>query len=81
MYKRQEVNCGYTESTRNLLPDLFSEFAKKYPPTEENPRATADAYLGLDRGFDLGRIRGWYEQAKMCIRDRSASVFFCMATA
>ena len=59
----REVNCGYTESTRNLLPDLFSEFAKKYPPTEENPRATADAYLGLDRGFDLGRIRGWYEQA------------------
>ena len=59
----REVNCGYTESVRNLLPDLFSEFAKKYPPTEENPRATADAYLGLDRGFDLGRIRGWYEQA------------------
>lgn len=25
---QREVNCGYTESTRNLLPELFSEFAK-----------------------------------------------------
>ena len=64
----REVNCGYTESVRSLLPDLFSEFGKKYPPTVENPRATADAYLGLDRGFDIGRIRGWYEQETYQLR-------------
>lgn len=33
----REVNCGYTESTRNLLPELFSEFAKKYPPDRGKP--------------------------------------------
>ena len=56
----REVNCGYRESVRNLLPDLFSDFARRYPPTEKEPFATADAYLGLDRGFDLSKIRGCY---------------------
>ena len=59
----REVNCGYRESVRNLLPDLFSDFVRRYPPTEKEPFATADAYLGLDRGFDLSKIRGCYEQA------------------
>jgi len=56
-------NCGWEEYTRELLPDLFGDYAKRYPPTEENRHATADAYLALDRGFDLSKIRGWYEQA------------------
>jgi hypothetical protein len=55
--------CAFEEPTREALPDLFADFAKRYPPTEENRQATADAYLGLDRGFDLSKIRGWYEQA------------------
>ena len=40
----REVNCGYRESVRNLLPDLFSDFARRYPPTEKEPFATADAF-------------------------------------
>lgn len=55
--------CGYEETTREALPSVFADFATRYPATEENRHATADAYLGLDRGFDLSRIRGWYEQA------------------
>lgn len=55
--------CGYEESVRDALPDLFADFANRFPPTEENRQATADAYLALDRGFDISKIRSWYEQA------------------
>ncbi|EGY27641.1 putative phage protein [Desulfovibrio sp. A2] len=64
MLRCERLNkCGFEEPTREALPDLFEDFARRFPPTEENRQATADAYLGLDRGFDLSRIRGWYEQA------------------
>ena len=55
--------CGYQESVREALPELFEDLSKRYPPTERNSHATADAYLGFNRGFDLSKIRGWYEQA------------------
>ncbi|BCS89989.1 toprim domain-containing protein [Pseudodesulfovibrio sediminis] len=59
----RETKCGWTASTRELLPELFTNFSKKYAPTENKPNQTADAVMGLDRGFDLSKIRGWYEQA------------------
>ena len=65
----RENRCGWEENTIELLPDLFADFAKKYKPTEEEPNRTADAYLGLQRGFDLSKIRGWYEQE--AFQDRS----------
>ena len=55
--------CGFEQPVREVLPDFFADFAKRFPPTEQNPHATADSYLAMDRGFDLGKIRGWYEQA------------------
>ncbi|WP_347881043.1 toprim domain-containing protein [Pseudodesulfovibrio sp. S3-i] len=55
--------CGWTASTRELLPELFTNFSEKYAPTEDKPHRTADAVMGFDRGFDLSKIRGWYEQA------------------
>lgn len=55
--------CGYSEPIREAVPELFEDFAKRYPPTEKNRNATADAYLAINRGFDLSKIRGWYEQA------------------
>jgi len=66
--------CGFEESVREALPDIFADFANRYPPTEENRHATADAYLGLDRGFDLSRIRGWYEQAAWAVPGTSEHV-------
>ncbi len=54
--------CGYEEATRNLYPQIFANFSKRYPATEKEPNATASAFLSLDRGFDLSKIRGWYEQ-------------------
>ncbi|WP_051249656.1 toprim domain-containing protein [Maridesulfovibrio zosterae] len=57
--------CGYEEATRNRYPEIFTNFSKKFPATEAEPNRTADAFLGLDRGFDLSRIRGWYEQQSL----------------
>lgn len=54
--------CGYTESTRNLFPDLYQDLDKKYPRSQENPTATADAYLAMVRGFPLDHLRGSYSQ-------------------
>ena len=62
-------SCGYSESVREAMPELFEDFAKKYPATRENRQATADAYLGLNRGFDLSKIRGWYEQGTYPLGD------------
>ena len=55
--------CGFSETVREALPELFDDFAQKHPATPEHRDATADAYLGLNRGFDLSKIRGWYEQS------------------
>ena len=54
--------CNYSEPTKDLFPELFEKLNEKYQPTQENPHATADAYLTLIRGFDISQIQGWYEQ-------------------
>jgi len=54
--------CGWEDSVRNLLPDLFEDWSKRQPPTRENPNATADAYLYHERGLDLALLRGLYSQ-------------------
>jgi hypothetical protein len=59
----RENNCGHQESTRDLYPEIFEEFKKRFPKTEKNPNATADAYLSVNRGFDLARLKGEYQQA------------------
>lgn len=58
----REKNCGYQESTRNLYPDLFVSVVKRSPPTPQNPKATADAYLSEVRGLDIKRWRNCYDQ-------------------
>jgi hypothetical protein len=58
---RQE-NCGWDDTVRNLLPDLFEDWSKRFPVTDENPTAAADAYLMNERGLDLRLLRGAYSQ-------------------
>ena len=58
----REGNCQYEETTRNLLPELFTNYSKRFPKTQENPNATADAYLSHNRQFSLGKINGSYQQ-------------------
>jgi len=58
---RQE-KCGWEESVRSLLPDLFEDWSKRFPTTNTNPNAAADAYLVHERGLDLQHLRGSYSQ-------------------
>lgn len=55
-------NCGWEDTVRNLLPDLFEDWSKRQPATPEDPTATADAYLSHERGLDLQGMRGSYTQ-------------------
>ena len=54
--------CGWEDSVRNLLPDLFEDWSKRFPPTETNPDAAAEAYLAYERGLDLRFLRGKFSQ-------------------
>lgn len=62
VYCSREDKCGWNDSVRNLLPDLFDDWSKRVAPTPENPNATADAYLDHERGLDLRLLRGLYTQ-------------------
>lgn len=57
-------NCTWQATSKELFPELFENLNKKYPATEENPTQTADVYLSLIRGFNVEKIKGWYEQGK-----------------
>ena len=54
--------CGYEGHIKELYSDLFENWSDRHPATAELPNAAADAYLRDGRGFDLERIRGWYQQ-------------------
>lgn len=55
-------HCGYEDNIKELMPELFEDWGKRYPITEHNPNATADAYLSNMRGFNTALIKGWYRQ-------------------
>lgn len=54
--------CGWEDTVRNLLPDLFEDWSKRFKVTDERPNASADAYLEFERGFDLKKLAGSYTQ-------------------
>lgn len=71
--------CGWEESVRDLLPDLFEDWSKRFQPTETDPNAAADAYLRSARGLDLTGLRGSFTQEYYHDKDRdigSATVRF-----
>ncbi len=55
-------SCGYEETVRSILPELFEDWSKQAPATKENPNATADAYLLHERGLELAGLRKAYRQ-------------------
>lgn len=55
-------NCGYTEELRDLYPELFTQWSKRYPQTSSDPHAAADAYLSEGRGLDHHKLKGLYTQ-------------------
>lgn len=58
----REDRCGWSESVKSLFPELFEDWSKSHPVTDDNPHATADAYLSHERGLDLMGMRGAYSQ-------------------
>lgn len=75
-------NCGYESHIKELYPDLFDHWSKRYQvETSTNPHAAADAYLSIGRGFDLSLIRGTYTQEQYFDQKRnigSATVRFAV---
>jgi len=66
---QRDNKCQFAEKTRERYSYLFENLSKRYPKTEDNPHATADAYLQRNRGFTIVPMKGWYEQGKRCMKD------------
>ncbi|PJI33012.1 toprim domain-containing protein [Acinetobacter pseudolwoffii] len=54
--------CGETTYIRDLYPDLFEKWEKRFTPTAENPTKTVDAYLVEGRGLPIDQLKGLYSQ-------------------
>ena len=63
----------YRATAKELYPELYENYNKRCPPTEENPNATADAYMQESRGFNLSKVRGLYTQGKFHTKGASKS--------
>ena len=66
-------NCGDTFHVRDRYKHLFENFTERFPATEEDPNASARAYLRDDRGFNTGLLAGWYSQEQMRFEDGSTA--------
>lgn len=54
--------CGEQTYIRDLYPDLFEKWEKRFKPTQENPTKTVDAYLVEGRGLPIDQLKGLYSQ-------------------
>lgn len=66
-----ETSCGYKETVKDRYPDLFSNFSSRHPATDEDPNATAKAYLRVSRGFPIDKIGTWFKQGFFKLPDGS----------
>lgn len=57
-----EGTCGYNETIKERYPELFENWGKRYPSTDDDPKATARAYMRMKRGFESPTVHTWYEQ-------------------
>ncbi|MDA5192781.1 toprim domain-containing protein [Govanella unica] len=58
----RENRCGWDGHVKQLYPDIFDDWSKRYRVTEASPAAAADAYLHHARGFNLAALRSSYTQ-------------------
>ncbi|MGE1174769.1 toprim domain-containing protein [Pseudomonas sp. BW7P1] len=54
--------CAHTMHVKELYDDLFEDWSKRAPITDQDPNATARAYLEFARGFNIQLIQGWFTQ-------------------
>lgn len=58
----RESKCGQSWHIKEVYEDLFDDWSKRAPSTDQHPNATARAYLEFARGFRLDLIQGWFTQ-------------------
>lgn len=71
--------CGEEYHVKELYDDLFNKWSERHPVTPADPNAAADAYMRDGRGFNLAKVKGWYQQESYFDRDKqigSATVRF-----
>lgn len=54
--------CGHENHVRDLFPELFEKWEKRFEPTPEDPLRTVNAYLVEERGFPVEKLKGLYSQ-------------------
>ena len=54
--------CGHENHVRDLFPELFEKWEKRFEPTPQDPLRTVNAYLVESRGFPLESLKGLYSQ-------------------
>lgn len=67
----RKTHCGDTFHVRERYKHLFENFTERFPATEDDPNASARAYLRDNRGFNTGLLAGWYSQEQMRLEDGS----------
>ncbi|WP_252275190.1 toprim domain-containing protein [Pseudomonas subflava] len=65
----RESKCGEQWHVKELFDDLFDDYSKQHPATDQAPHASADAYMQWARGFDLALVKGWYTQENYWSRE------------
>ncbi|MXI46167.1 bifunctional DNA primase/helicase [Pseudomonas moraviensis] len=58
----RESKCAQRWHLKDIYEDLFDDWSKRAPSSEQFPIATARAYLEFARGFRFELIRGWFSQ-------------------
>jgi hypothetical protein len=77
----RESKCAQRWHLKEIYEDLFNDWSKRAPSSEQFPSATARAYLEFARGFRHEVIQGWYTQETYFSEDLnsgSATVRFAL---
>jgi hypothetical protein len=77
----RESKCGQQWHVKELYDDIFDDWSKRAPATDEQPAATARAYLEFARGFKIELVAGLFTQESYYDRDLeigSATVRFAL---
>lgn len=54
--------CGHIEHVKDIYEDLFEDWSKRAPATDNDPTVTARTYLEFARGLNTGNMTGWFTQ-------------------
>jgi len=68
-----EGSCGFNETVKQRYPELWENLGDRFPATESDPKATAKAYMKIQRGFENPRVSEWYEQGVKKLQNGQAA--------